>query len=53
MPEIMKYSKNLKNGWRQRLVRNDVILVSLLLTLNIFTPCSSVSVVNFEQVFAG
>ena len=29
-----------------------VVLVSLLLTLNIFTPCSSVSVVNFEQVNA-
>ena len=27
--------------------------MSLLLTLNIFTPCSSVSIVNFEQVNAG
>ena len=27
-------------------------LVSLLLTLNIFTPCSNVSIVNFEQVNA-
>ena len=25
-------------------------LVSLLLTLNIFTPCSTVTIVNFEQV---
>ena len=29
-----------------------VVLVSLLLTLNIFPPCSSVSVDNFEQVNA-
>ena len=29
------------------------VLVSLLLTLNIITPCSSVSIVNFEQVTAG
>ena len=28
-------------------------LLSLLLTLNIFTPCSSVSIVNFEQVNTG
>ena len=27
-----------------------VALVSLLLILNIFTPCSSVSIVNFERV---
>ena len=27
-----------------------VVLASLLLTLNIFTPCSSVFIVNFEQV---
>ena len=30
-----------------------VVLVSLLLTLNIFPPCSSVSIVNFEHVIAG
>ena len=30
-----------------------VILVSLLLTLNMFTSCSSVSLVNFEDVIAG
>ena len=30
-----------------------VVLVSLLLTLNIFHTCSSVSIVNFEQVNAG
>ena len=29
-----------------------VVLVSLLLTLNIFIPCSSVSIVNFEHVNA-
>ena len=31
----------------------DVTLVSLLLTLNKFTHCSGVSIVNFEQVNAG
>ena len=31
----------------------DVIMVSLLLTLNIFTPCPNVSVINFEHVIAG
>ena len=29
---------------------NDVVLVFLLLTLNIFTPFSSISMVDFEQV---
>ena len=34
-----------------RLSSSGVVLVLLLLTLNIFhTPCSSVSIVNFEQV---
>ena len=32
---------------------NGVVLVSLLLTLNIFHTFSSVSIVNFEQVNAG
>ena len=32
---------------------NGVVLVSLSLTLNIFTPSSSVSIVNFEHVIAG
>ena len=34
--------------------RHGVVLVSLLLTLNLFhfTPCSRVSIVNFEQVNA-
>ena len=27
--------------------------MSLLLTLNYFTPCSSASIVNFEHVIAG
>ena len=31
-------------------ILNDVVLVSLLLTWTYFTPCSSVSVVNFEHV---
>ena len=31
---------------------NDVVLVSLLITLNMFHPCSSVSIVNFEHVLA-
>ena len=30
-----------------------IVLVSSLLTLNVFTPCSSVSIVTFEQVNAG
>ena len=30
-----------------------VVLVSLLLTLEYFTPYSSVSIVNFEQINAG
>ena len=30
-----------------------VVLVSLLLTLTYFTPCSTVSIVNFEHVIAG
>ena len=30
-----------------------VVLVSLLLTLNIFYICSSVSIVNFEHVIVG
>ena len=29
------------------------VLVSLLLTLTYFTPCSSFSIVNFEHVIAG
>ena len=29
---------------------NDVILVTILLTWNMLKPCSSVSIVNFEQV---
>ena len=32
--------------------QNGVALVSLLLTLTYFTFCSSVSIVNFEQVNA-
>ena len=32
---------------------NGVVLVSLSLTLNIFTPSSSVSIVNFEHVITG
>ena len=32
--------------------RHSFVLVSLLLTLNKFTPCSSVSIVNLEQVNA-
>ena len=38
----MKYVQYVKYG-------DIVILVSFLLTLNMF-PCSSVSIVNFEQV---
>ena len=34
-------------------VNNSVVLVFLLLTLNIFTPCSSVSIINFERRRSG
>ena len=33
--------------------KDGVVLVSLLLTLTYFTPCSSVSIVTFDQVNAG
>ena len=33
--------------------RHGVVLVSLLLTLNVFHFCSTVSIVNFEHVIAG
>ena len=36
-----------------KLTINTPVLASLLLTLNVFTPCSSVSIVNLEQVNAG
>ena len=36
----------------RNLCLSGVVLVSLLLTLNNYTPCSSVSIVNFEQVNA-
>ena len=38
---------------RTRCEIGSVILVSSLLTLNYFTPCSSASIVNFEHVIAG
>ena len=31
---------------------NGIVLVSLLLTLLYFTPCSNVSIINFEQANA-
>ena len=31
---------------------SNIVLVSLLLTLNNFTPCSSIFVINFEHVIA-
>ena len=31
----------------------DVVLVFLVLTLNIFQTCSSVSIVDFDQVITG
>ena len=37
----------------ETLETNGVVLVFLLLTLNILTPCSSVSIVNFKQVHCG
>ena len=33
--------------------KDTVVLVSSLLTMNIFTPCSGLSIVNFEQASAG
>ena len=39
-----KYNKNHQGDI------NDVVLMFLLLTLNVFTPFSSVSIVNFEHV---
>ena len=39
--------------WRHQNDANGIVLVSFLLTLNNFTPCSSVSIVNFEHVIAG
>ena len=40
------------NKKHQSKVVNNVVLVSLLLTLNIFPPFFIFSVVNFEQIFA-
>ena len=39
----VNYKNTRKSHWRRR----------LLLTLNIFTTCSGVSIVNFEHVIAG
>ena len=41
------YLFNVNNTYTRRTI--DVVLVSLLLTLNIFTPFSSVFIVEFEQ----
>ena len=38
--------------WSNTVNEIGIVLVSLLLTSTYFTPCSSVSVVNFEQVNA-
>ena len=40
------------NKKHQSKVVNNVVLVSLLLTLNIFPPFFIFSIVNFEQIFA-
>ena len=40
---------NDKCHWR----RSGVFIVNFELFVNYFTPCSSVSVVNFEHVIAG
>ena len=37
----------------KQIVKNGIVLVSLLLTLNIFTTCFSVVIVNFEHVITG
>ena len=54
---VTKYLKTVKAPKHLKNLRHSggtgVVLVSLLLTLNIFTPCSTVSIINFEQVNAG
>ena len=49
--------RNLQKKWlvltELETVANGVVLVSLLLTLNNFTPCSSASIVNFEHLIVG
>ena len=50
---FMKTVKALNTFIKPLEASHGVVLVPLLLTLNIFsTPCSSVSIVNFEQVNA-
>ena len=31
----------------------DIVMVFLVLALNIFQPCSSISIVDFDQVITG
>lgn len=46
LPKIECFAKKVVAG---RFILDDTDLVSLLLTLNCFTPTSSVSVVDFER----
>ena len=47
------FARNPCYGFLSTLEQNDVIvLLSLLLILNIFQTCSSVSIVNFEHAFS-
>ena len=53
--EVSKYNKHKPGKWKVKFFfvnANDVALVSLLLTLNIF-HLASVSIVNFEHAIAG
>ena len=47
------FKVNNKDTRTTPMVSNDVVLASLLLTLNIFAHFSSVSIVKFEQINTG
>ena len=47
------FEVNNKDTRMRPMVSNDVVLASLLLTLNIFVHFSSVSIVDFEQINTG
>ena len=50
---VNMFEVNNKDTRMRPMVSNDVVLASLLLTLNIFAHFSSVSIVNFEQINTG
>ena len=48
---LEKDTKSIERNNKQRHLNNiNVVLVSLLLTLNISQPCSAIYIVDFEQV---